>query len=187
MSPTSTLFAALAREVWLVTAAAAGRRGGLIATFVSEASIAAEMPRVLIGLAKQHHTCGLVEASRAFAVHLLGEEHLDLVWRFGLQSGQTVDKFDGLEVTSAATGSPLLSNALGWLECRVETSMDTGDRTIYLGAVVQGHVAHSRPPLTTRRLLELAPPERLAELKGLRARDSHRDAEAIRAWREQAR
>src|SRR5437764_15260882 len=116
----STLFACLDPPLWLVTAAADGRRGGLIATFVSEASIAPDLPRVLVGLARQHHTWELVEASGAFALHLLGEDRLDWVWRFGLQSGRSRDKFEGLEAGAAATGSPVLEGAVGWLDCRVE-------------------------------------------------------------------
>src|SRR5262249_46412561 len=57
------LFAALDRELWLLTAAAPPRRGGLVATMVSQASLSPETPRVLVGVAKQHHTWGLVEAS----------------------------------------------------------------------------------------------------------------------------
>ena len=63
LTAASTLFAWLGRELWLVTAQAGGRRGGLIATFVNQASIVPEMPRVLVGLARQHHTWELVEAS----------------------------------------------------------------------------------------------------------------------------
>jgi flavin reductase (DIM6/NTAB) family NADH-FMN oxidoreductase RutF len=180
----STLFAWLNREVWLVTASAEGRRGGLIATFVSEASIVNDLPRVLVGLAKQHYTWGLIEPSQAFALHLLSEDNLDLVWRFGLQSAHTIDKFAGLTVTMEATGSPVLAGTIGWLACRVETSMDVGDRTVYLAEVVEGCVTHFAPPLTTRRMLELAPPDKLAELKRLRHLDSDRDAAAIRAWRQ---
>src|SRR4051794_28161309 len=74
----------LDRELWLVTAGSGGRRGGLIATFVSQASIVPEMPRMIVGLAQQHHTRELVEASGAFALHLLGEDQVEWVWRFGL-------------------------------------------------------------------------------------------------------
>src|SRR4051812_48836551 len=113
----TTLFARLDPEVWLVTAQApgGGPRGGLIATHVAPASIAAELPRVAVGLAKQHHTWGLVEASGAFALHLLGADDLDLVWRFGLDSGRDLDKFAGLEPPPrrGATGSPLLAGAVG--------------------------------------------------------------------------
>src|SRR5215831_15768169 len=99
----ANVFAQLDRELWLLTAAAGDRRGGLIATFVSQASIVPEMPRVLVGLARQHHTWGLVEAAGAFALHLLAEDQLDRVWRFGLESGRDGDKLAGLPVRVGAT------------------------------------------------------------------------------------
>jgi flavin reductase (DIM6/NTAB) family NADH-FMN oxidoreductase RutF len=179
----STLFDCLDRAVWLVTAQAAGRRGGLIATFVSEASIAPDLPRVVVGLARQHYTWEIVESSGAFALHLLGDDQLDWVWRFGLKSGHSCDKLEGLEVGAAVTGSPILNGAAGWLDCRVEARLDTGDRTIYLGEIVQSRIAPTGQPLTLKRLLQIAPVDRLSELKALRRRDAELDAAAIRAWR----
>jgi flavin reductase (DIM6/NTAB) family NADH-FMN oxidoreductase RutF len=172
------------RELWLVTAAAGGRRGGLIATFVSSASIVPELPRVLVGLARQHHTWELVEAGGAFALHLLGEEHLEWVWRFGLRSGRMVDKLDGLTWRPAASGAPLLTDARGWLDCRVEARLETGDRTVYLAEVHDGALTRPGPLLTARRMLELAPAERLRELRAGMERDSAVDAAAIQAWRQ---
>lgn len=179
----STLFAWLDREIWLVTAQAGTRRGGLIATFVNPASIVQDMPRVLVGLSRQHYTWELIEQSNAFALHLLGEAHLDWVWRFGLESGRGRDKLHDLFVRQAITGSPVLEAAIGWLDCRVEDRLDAGDRTVYLAEVVQSAVTNYAPPLTFQRLLQLAPPGQLAELKRQLHRDSERDAEAIRQWR----
>lgn len=179
----STLFAWLDREVWLVTAQNGSQRGGLIATFVNPATIVADLPRMLVGIAKQHHTWELIEASDAFALHLLGEQHLDWVWHFGLQTGRDRDKLDGLRTRAMSTGSPVLEDAVGWLDCRVEARLDTGDRTVYLAEVVQGGVTHFAPPLTSRRLMQLAPPARLAELKRQLHHDSEIDAVAIRQWR----
>ncbi len=183
----STLFACLDRELWLVTARAGDRRGGLIATFVSEASIAPDLPRIVLGLARQHHTWELVEAAGAFALHLLGEDQIDWVWRFGLKSGRSGDKFDGLDVRSAATGSPVLDGAVGWLDCRVEARLDSGDRTIYLAEVVQSEMTHFAPPLNLKRLMQLAPPDRLRELKRQRHHDADVDANLIQAWRQAPR
>lgn len=179
----STLFAWLDREVWLVTAQAEGCRGGLIATFVNPASIVPDLPRMLVGLSRQHHTWEVVERSNAFALHLLGEQHLDWVWRFGLESGRGRDKLHELNVSQASTGSPILEDAIGWLDCRVENRMNSGDRTIYLAEVVQSGITHFAPPLTMRRLMQLATPARLAELKRQLHRDSELDAEVIRQWR----
>lgn len=169
--------------LWLVTAQAGARRGGLIATFVASASIVPEMPRVLVGLARQHHTWELVEQSGAFALHLLGERHLDWVWRFGITSGREGDKLAGLDVTAGATGSPLLSDGLTWLDCRVEARLQTGDRTVYLAAVADAASVSAEAHLTTRRMLELAPADMKRRLKEALARDAAVDAAAIRAWR----
>src|SRR5262249_8765840 len=94
----ATPFAPPDHELCLITAAAGTQRGGLIATFVTQASLPANWPRLLVGLSRQHHTWGLVEATGFFAAHLLAEDQLDWVWRFGLQSGRTVDKFADLTV-----------------------------------------------------------------------------------------
>jgi flavin reductase (DIM6/NTAB) family NADH-FMN oxidoreductase RutF len=179
----STLFAWLDREIWLVTAQAHERRGGLIATFVNQASIVPDLPRVLVGLSRLHHTWELVEQSDAFALHLLNDHHLDWVWRFGLHSGRDRDKLEGLRVRQGGTGSPVLEDAIGWLDCRVECKIDTGDRTVYLAQVMESAVTHFAPPLTFQRLLQMAPPAQLAELKRQLHDDSERDAEAIRRWR----
>src|SRR5581483_9655362 len=131
-----TLFRSLDRELWLLTARCDSRRGGLVATAVSQSSLSPQTPRVLVGIAKHHHTWDLVEASSSFALHLIGDAQMDLVWQFALRSGRDHDKLDGFALSTAVTGSPILSAAIGWLDCRVETRLDAGDRTIYLAEVV---------------------------------------------------
>ncbi len=177
------VFARLDSAVWLVTAQAGDRRGGLIATFVLPASIVPDCPRVAVGLARQHFTWELVEASRCFALQLMSEEHIEWVWRFGLQSGRAADKFAGLSVVTTALGNPRLPEALAWLDCRVEAALDTGDRSIYLAEITDAGQTGAAPPLTTARMLQLAPPDRLAEMKRQMERDQAVDAEAIKKWR----
>jgi flavin reductase (DIM6/NTAB) family NADH-FMN oxidoreductase RutF len=180
----SAVFGRLDKELWLVTSQADSRRSGLIATYVCRNSMAPAMPRVLIGLAKHHFTRELVEESSAFALHLLGDEHLPWVWQFGTQSGRVVDKFEGLEFTTAATGSPILSSALGWLDCRVEARLDAGDRLVFLAAVVEGELRSTRPLLTQKRLIQLAPPEMGRVLQEQYEDDCRLDSEQILVWRE---
>lgn len=172
------------RELWLVTAQAGARRGGLAATFVNQASIVPHLPRVVVGLARQHFTHELIEASGAFALHLVGERQLDWVWRFGARSGRDGDKLAGLATRPGASGSPILTDALAWLDCRVEARLDTGDRSLFLAEVLDGGLVRDEPPLTAKRLLQLAPAERLRELKVQMAHDIGVDAAAIAAWRQ---
>jgi flavin reductase (DIM6/NTAB) family NADH-FMN oxidoreductase RutF len=181
----SALFRQVDREVWLVTAQAGAHRGGLIATCVAQASIAPELPRVLVGLSRQHYTWELVEASGAFGLHLLADNQIEWVWRFGVQSGRAQDKFAGLRVQQSPAGSPILSDALGWLDCRVEAKLESGDRTLYLAEVLDGSLAGSRAPLSIKRLIELAPRDKLQQMDECRNRDAVLDAPLIRAWRAQ--
>ncbi len=180
----STLLNSLERELWVITSSHADQRGGLIATFVARASIVPTLPRVLVGLANYHFTRSLIEASGAFAMHAVAEDHLDWVWHFGIPSGRELDKLQGMPARPGTTGSPILADAPVWLDCRVETQMDTGDRTVYLAEVVDAGVEAMGSPMTAARLLELAPADKRQALNAAMARDVELDRELILAWRQ---
>ncbi len=171
------------REIWVLTAACGGQRGGLVATFVNPVSIVREMPRLLVNLSVRHNTTDLARRSSAFALHLITERELDWIWHFGLSSGRNRDKLRGFAIRVGSTGSPILTAAAASLECRIETSMETGDRTAFLAAVVGATTSHSLEPLTMARLRELAPAEKLARLDELYTRDAAIDARLIEEFR----
>jgi flavin reductase (DIM6/NTAB) family NADH-FMN oxidoreductase RutF len=177
------VFNRLDREVWLITARAGDRQSGLIATYVSRASLVPTLPRITIGLAKHHFTHELIEASNAFCMHLIDERHIDWVWHFGIPSGRELDKLRGLPTHLSVSGSPILAGALAWLDCRVEARMDTGDRTVFLAEVLEARLMQTVSPLTVRRLQELAPADKLKQLKLDMERDIELDRIAILEWR----
>src|SRR6187200_3766706 len=80
------------REVWIVTAVAGGKRGGLTATWGAQSSIDRERPVILAGLAPNHFTTELVEEGQAFVAHLLAESQAGLAWDFAKDSGRNRDK-----------------------------------------------------------------------------------------------
>jgi flavin reductase (DIM6/NTAB) family NADH-FMN oxidoreductase RutF len=179
----TSLINTLDPPLWLVTAAHGERHGGLIATNISGASIVPEMPRFVVGLARQHYTHELVEASDALTLHLFTAAQVEWVWRFGLTTGRQQDKLAGLAWSAGPTGSPILAGALGWLACRVEESLNTGDRTLFLVEVVAAGGDGQGTPLTLKTVLALASPEQKAELKRQLERDARIDALAIDTWR----
>ena len=180
----TTLIAWLDREIWLATTRDGPRQGGLIVNFVNSVSLVSELPRMTLSVSRSHQSWELIEASQAFALHLLGEQHLPWIWRFGLQSGRDIDKFEDMDISRAQSGSPILNDAIGWLDCRVEASMDIGDRTIYLGNVLEGRVTNFAPPLTLKRLSQLAPPHLMSEMKRQSQQETIQAAEWILAWRQ---
>ena len=169
--------------LWVVTARFGEEQSGLIATLVQKASLVPDCPRILAAIAKHHYTWNLIENSRTFAVHLVGETRLDWVGRFGLHSGRIDDKFTGLQTKRGTTGSPLLEDAILWMECRVETSLDIGDRTVYLAEVLSVGTGADDTPLRLKRMLECLPEHQRSELQRMTANDIALDAAAISAWR----
>jgi len=131
------------REVWIITAADDGRAGGLVATWVSAASIDRERPALLAGFGPNHFTTELVQASRAFGAHLLRREQIELAWNFARDSGRDRDKLHGLKVKRRHTGSPILVECLAWFDCRVFARYDAGDRLFFWADIVGG--SHREP------------------------------------------
>lgn len=181
----SALFAWLNRELWLITSHHEGQSGGLIATQVTPVSIVPDLPRVLVCVAHHHYTWSIIEQSQSFAVHLLGQENVSWVRHFGLQSGHEINKFASVPYSTAKTGSPIVEGAIGWLDCRIESKLDIGDRSVIIGDVVDSNITCYGPPLTLQQLQQYYSAEIQSEMRQKYHQDAVIDAEAIRAWREE--
>jgi flavin reductase (DIM6/NTAB) family NADH-FMN oxidoreductase RutF len=177
------VFRRVDREVWLVTAAARSRLGGLVATWAMQASIDVEDPLAMIGLAPNHFTAELVQASGAFGLHLLRTDQLDVAWKFALNSGRSTDKFAGIEHRTQASGAPILTDCLAWLDCRVVDCLDAGDRLFFLAEVLAGDSSAEGQPLTEGNLVKSATPEQLATLRTGRDSDLAIQRPLRAAWR----
>jgi flavin reductase (DIM6/NTAB) family NADH-FMN oxidoreductase RutF len=116
----------------VVTTAHEGRPAGCLVTYLTPASIAAARPRLVVLTSHENLTHELLERSGVLAVHPLARGQEEWVRHFGFQSGREVDKFAGLSWQPGETGTPLLADALGWVEGRVLDSMDCGDHTARL-------------------------------------------------------
>ena len=145
------------------------------------------MPRLAVGIARHHHTWELIAQSRVFAAHLVDETNSGLFWSFGLGSGRERNKFANVRWRRGASGSPVLEDALAWLDCEVEAALDIGDRTIFVAAVIDGGVNGRGAAVTADRLMELAGDERRRRFDEERSRDEKLDAAAIVHWRAMAK
>src|SRR4051812_40692056 len=133
------------REIWIITAGDGARRGGLVATWVSTASIDRERPALLAGLAPNHFTTELVQSSRAFAAHLLRPDQTALAWNFARDSGRNRDKLANWELETHETASPILTDCLAWFDCRVFARYDAGDRLFFWADICSAHAPREQP------------------------------------------
>ena len=123
-----------------------GQDNAQICLSIGGASIVAERPRVVVQIYKTNHSHEMILGSGAFAINFPRAGQLEWIRDFGLFSGRDCEKLKGVEYSVGETGSPLLADCWGWLDCRVVNAMDGGDMTCFLAEVVDGRtVSHGQP------------------------------------------
>lgn len=145
--------------VVVITSAWQDSVNGQIAVTAVTSSIVHSVPRLLVGIWKGNYTHGFITNSRAFAIHLLRPDQLDLVRNFGFYTGRERDKFENVGFRHGVTGSPVLEDAHSYAECRVINAMDGGDMTAFLVSVVDGKVLSRGGWMTLNDFYSSAPEE----------------------------
>jgi flavin reductase (DIM6/NTAB) family NADH-FMN oxidoreductase RutF len=179
------VFGLVDREIWIVTAAAGGQRGGLVATWVSQGSIDKHTPTVMVGIAANHYTCELIDHSSAFALHLLRPDQMEVAWNFASGSGRDRDKLALLATHTEDSKSPILDDCLAWLDCQVFFHFDGGDRIYFFADVLSENVLGTGKPLSEAVLIDGATAEQRSTLMEYRDRDILAQRPKYREWREQ--
>ena len=85
-----------------------------------------------------------IRAAGGFCVNVLAADQEPLCRAFAARGA---DKFAGVDWHAAATGSPILDDAVAWIDCRTEVIHSAGDHDIVVGRVVDLDVAAPRPSL----------------------------------------
>lgn len=114
---------------------------GLTATAFTSVSLVP--PLVLTCIGKDAETYPHFSARNVFAVNFLRHSQEHLSQNFAAKGG---DKFANVHWSPRATGAPVLTDALGWVDCRIVHGYDGGDHTIYVGEV-EAAEAHDDEPL----------------------------------------
>lgn len=109
-------------------------------------SLSAEPPLVLICIAKKLYTHELLTKSGVFAVNILAAEQSEIAKLFAGMYPQIEDRFAGKDCFTATTGSPLLPNTLGYVDCKIVNQYEHGDHSIFIGEVLAS-AAHEGEPL----------------------------------------
>ena len=110
--------------------------------------------RYLLSVDHKTYTYELIEANPEFVFAIPTADLIDAVALCGLTSGRDVDKIERLDLTlgrGQAVDVPVLMEALGNIECRVDASFEYGNNTYYFGEVA---AAHARPGALTGRVLD---------------------------------
>ncbi len=140
-----------------------GKLNAQIAVAIGAASIIPGKSRVVLQIYKRNFSHDLIYSSGAFALNFLRTDQLDLIREFDLVSGRDRDKLSGVAYELKSSGSPILQECWGYLDCRVVNAMDGGDMTCFLGEVLEGDTIAESDPLWWRDATRRLPPQVMGE------------------------
>ena len=114
----------------------------MLASWVSQATF--NPPGLTVAVAKDRAVESLMYPGRNFVLNILAEgKHLGLMKHFLKPFTPGEDRFSGIETETAANGSPVLSNALAYVECSVSNRMEAGDHWIVYAIATNGKLLQS--------------------------------------------
>ncbi len=90
---------------------------------------------ILICIDLRSHTLAELRESGVFAVNILRQEQEDLSNCFAISSEERYANFCHATYSTAATGSPILDGAMGFLDTRIVAEYPGGDHVIFMGQV----------------------------------------------------
>lgn len=122
-----------------------------IATWVMQASMGGKM--ICVALYKIDYTIELVRASGILNVNLLAKNQTNLISKLGRKSGRNSDKFKNLKYELDERGCPFLTEAIGYIQCKVLHSTDAGDHEIFVCEVLKQRVLNPDKEVLTNNFL----------------------------------
>ena len=90
-------------------------------------------------------TSSFAEAG-GFALSLLAGDQEDVAQHFA-RGVPPFAHWHGIATRAGAEGAPLIDDALGWLECRLDGEHDAGDHTLFVGEVLAAERGRAASPL----------------------------------------
>lgn len=111
---------------------------GFTASWVMQASF---KPPLVVNCVKQDSKShAMIKSSGVFALSVLASGQKDLAQKFFQPLRRVGNKFEDVEFYLGETGCPIISESLGYVECRVLDAVEQGDHTVYVGEVIAAGV-----------------------------------------------
>jgi len=132
--------------LYAVTVMSEGEDHGITANWVMQASFVP--PMLVVALENESKSLPMIRDARGFAVNVLAAGQRELAVQLGRSSRHVPSKLQGVPAKPApVTGAPILTDGLGWLECRFVATLPAGDHTVVLGEVVEAGLGMGREAL----------------------------------------
>lgn len=135
--------------IFILTAGdGAGHETGMLCSWVQQAAF--DPPSLTMSLKQGRYVNDWLTQTRKLVLNLVGESAKQLLSHFGRGFKIEEPAFEGIELTRAKNGLPVLAEALGYLECEVRSQQAVGDHTTYfleITAAGPGETLHEEQPM----------------------------------------
>lgn len=130
----------LSGGLYIITARKGDISSAMLASWVTQASF--EPLGVTIAVAKDRAIEALMHVGDRFVLNVLEEDNYQALMRHFLKRFPPgADRFAGVKTQNASNGSPILSEALAYLECEVLSRMECSDHWVVYSKVDAGRVS----------------------------------------------
>ncbi|MGL5806102.1 MAG: diflavin flavoprotein [Xenococcaceae cyanobacterium] len=127
--------------LYIITAKKGEVSGAMLASWVSQASF--DPPGFTVAVAKDRAIESLMQVGDRFVLNVLEEgKYQHLMKHFLKRFKPGDDRFVGIQTQTANNGSPILTDALAYLECKVVSRMEVSDHWIIYSEVGAGRVSN---------------------------------------------
>ncbi|MGK7902060.1 MAG: diflavin flavoprotein [Hormoscilla sp.] len=131
----------LSGGLYIITAQKGEVNSAMLASWVTQASF--EPLGLTIAVAKDRAIEALMQVGDSFVLNVLAEDNYQALMKHFLKRFPPgADRFAGVKTQPAKNGSPILSDALAYLECEVVSRMELTDHHIVYSQVELGRVSN---------------------------------------------
>lgn len=138
-------------DVHSITTVSGDKMNANIATWVMQVAMGGKM--VCVALYKIDYTIELVKESKILNINLLSTKQTGLIQKLGRKSGRDTDKFKNLKYALDDRGCPYLTEAIGYVQCKVLHSTDAGDHELFVCEVIKQVPLNTDQPVMTHHFL----------------------------------
>ncbi|AFY50358.1 putative flavoprotein [Nostoc sp. PCC 7524] len=126
--------------LYIITAKKGEVASAMLASWVSQASF--KPLGLSIAVAKDRAIESLMQVGDRFVLNVLEEGNYQILMRHFLKRfAPGADRFEGVRTQPAENGTPILADALAYMECEVQSRMDCGDHWVVYSNVYTGRVS----------------------------------------------
>jgi flavin reductase (DIM6/NTAB) family NADH-FMN oxidoreductase RutF len=143
--PLASALGRIPSGIFVLTVAQGSVETGMLASWVQQCSF--EPPQLSVAIRPNREIVQLLSTGVTFTLNILESSQTDMIVHFGRGFALGQDAFTNLDVRRTPSKGPVLSEALGYLECEVVGRFPAGDHDIFLSRVLAGELLDEGQPM----------------------------------------